>query len=192
MAIPATLPLVRISIGVVTFFFCQLYIVLVLSFHFYELCLSISLQRVLPCSSMILTNYCSLYFVVNVYYRGLWHTGMITVGKTGIVCLHGCYLFTRNCLWQMLEGTIVNVPERNSPRKLRGETVQVDTTNILFVASGAFNGLDRVISRRNNEKVSFDWTWPILIGLCASHLIMEAHFMSYTVIYCWHKESSCL
>jgi ATP-dependent Clp protease ATP-binding subunit ClpX len=44
-----------------------------------------------------------------------------------------------------------NVPERNS-RKLRGESVVVDTTNILFVASGAFNGLDRIVNRRKNEK----------------------------------------
>ncbi|BES88502.1 ATP-dependent Clp protease ATP-Hypothetical protein subunit [Nesidiocoris tenuis] len=54
---------------------------------------------------------------------------------------------------KMLEGTIVNVAERNSPRKLRGETVQVDTTNILFVASGAYNGLDRFVSRRKSDKV---------------------------------------
>lgn len=53
----------------------------------------------------------------------------------------------------MLEGTVVNVPEKNN-RKLRNETVQIDTTNILFVASGAFTGLDRLISHRTNQNVN--------------------------------------
>ncbi|OON21564.1 ATP-dependent Clp protease, ATP-binding subunit ClpX [Opisthorchis viverrini] len=53
---------------------------------------------------------------------------------------------------KLLEGSIVNVPDGKGSRKLRGETVQVDTTNILFIASGAFNGLDKIVGRRKHKK----------------------------------------
>ncbi|XP_063539844.1 ATP-dependent Clp protease ATP-binding subunit clpX-like, mitochondrial isoform X2 [Cydia strobilella] len=64
---------------------------------------------------------------------------------------------------KMLEGAVVSVPERNS-RKLRGDAVQVDTTNILFVASGAYNGLDRLVQRRNNEKYLGFGAWDAKSG----------------------------
>ena len=41
-------------------------------------------------------------------------------------------------------------------RKVKGDVVAMDTTNILFVASGAFNGLDKIIGRRKNEKARHD------------------------------------
>ena len=47
----------------------------------------------------------------------------------------------------------MNVPERNERRGNKSEQVQIDTANILFIASGAFTGLDKVVSRRKSKKV---------------------------------------
>lgn len=56
-------------------------------------------------------------------------------------------------LLKILEGTTIHVPEKSSSRKSKSETIAVDTTNILFIASGAFNGLDKIVGKRKNEKV---------------------------------------
>jgi ATP-dependent Clp protease ATP-binding subunit ClpX len=48
----------------------------------------------------------------------------------------------------MLEGTIVSVPVKLSGRGSQSEVFKVDTSNILFVCSGAFSGLDKIIKAR--------------------------------------------
>uniref|UniRef100_A0A8C4QVN9 ATP-dependent Clp protease ATP-binding subunit clpX-like, mitochondrial n=1 Tax=Eptatretus burgeri TaxID=7764 RepID=A0A8C4QVN9_EPTBU len=58
----------------------------------------------------------------------------------------------QQALLKMLEGTIVNIPDRQSQR-LQGDSVQLDTSNILFVASGAFSGMDEILAHRRNEKI---------------------------------------
>ncbi|XP_043650622.1 ATP-dependent Clp protease ATP-binding subunit clpX-like, mitochondrial [Drosophila teissieri] len=50
---------------------------------------------------------------------------------------------------KILEGTVVSLTDRS---QLLSKKVQMDTTNILFVASGAYTGLDKIIARRLNEK----------------------------------------
>lgn len=57
---------------------------------------------------------------------------------------------------KLIEGTVVAISDK-ATKKTRGsgEMSQIDTTNILFVASGAFNGLDKLIRKRTSDKVNY-------------------------------------
>src|ERR1700739_3257944 len=81
----------------------------------------------------------------------------------------------QQALLKIMEGTVASVPPQGGRKHPNQDFVQIDTTNIMFICGGAFDGLAKIISKRSEKSgIGFSATVKSQTQRSASEVMLEA------------------
>lgn len=88
----------------------------------------------------------------------------------------------QQALLKLVEGTKCHVKVGNSRKNALADTVEIDTTNILFIAAGAFHDMDKIINNRNNSSTNIGFTGRPHDPVVKRHKFQHEDFIKFGMI----------